>query len=499
MSSCGSNTYGIHKETLERVHIEAAKNGLKCNCMCPACQADLIARNKGKKRAPHFAHASGTACKWAGETDVHLMAKEILSQKKCLCFPAYNGEAHCVNLAMRDFESVTCEPFIDGKRSDCVCVWKDDDGHEINIWVEIKVTHPVDDDKLELIKAQGITCIEIDLKQFANHHKLTDDFEVAVLESAERVWLNAPFLDEIDRKKVEEANRARQARNDELRVKVAHELKEKFDSSGSFKIPIPCLNVCEHRDECVHTEANDCWVHGQQIVDMKEYYNLCDVLPSNTDNRVIELRHSIKPVKPLYIAVFGDREKFPHTMEGKVIAIRIRTPQDIRSLYNPNSSYHTNHYSSGRYEEDDYYPSTKYYNLKEVEVKTELDKVMCMNSFVLYRSGKWFIKDVLCKEQFAMDKIAVFQKLYPDQSYKSFNKSLYGIALAIEAGHEVKHCTICKYYNGNIMGKLGWCNKPKVGPKIESWSALSCAHFERNDELIQKVKENQPQLYKSIK
>lgn len=498
MLLCGSNTYGIHKETLERVHIEAAKNGLKCNCMCPACQADLIARNNGKKRAQHFAHASGTACKWAGETDVHLMAKEILSQKKCLCFPAYKGEAHCVNLAMRDFESVTCEPFIDGKRPDCVCVWKDDDGHEINIWVEIKVTHPVDDDKLELIKAQGITCIEIDLKQFANHHKLTDDFEVAVLESAERVWLNAPFLDEIDRKKVEEVNQARQKRNEELRAQVAHDLKEQFDNDAFFEILVPCLNVCDHRDKCACVSEKDCTRHGQRMINMKNgIYNLCDVLPSNTDNKVIVLRSSIKPVEPLYIAVYGEKEKFPDTMDGKVIAIHMRTPQDTKPLYDINFSYRMDNYPC-EYDEDDYYPSKRYYNLEEKDREVEWDKTIEVYSFELHRTGKWHIDTFPCKDQFNTDKKGVLRKLFHIQPHTLFDKSMYGMVLALEAGHKVKHCSICKYHSGNIMGRLGWCNKPEVGPKIESWSALSCAHFERNDELIQKVKKDQPQLYKSI-
>ncbi len=92
------------------------------------------------------------------------------------------------------------------------------------------------------------------------------------------------------------------------------------------------------------------------MIDMKGIYNLCDVLPSNTDNKVIVLRSSIKPVEPLYIAVYGEKEKFPDTKDGKVIAIRMRTSQYTKPIYDINFSYHMDNYPY-EYDEDDYYPT----------------------------------------------------------------------------------------------------------------------------------------------
>lgn len=482
MSSCGSNTYGIHKESHERIHIESAVNGLKCNCVCPACQADLIARNNGKKRIPHFAHASGQACQWAGETDVHLMAKQILSEKKWVCFPSYQGEIYWTDLVRQDFELVTCETFISGKRPDCVGVWRDENGKKIEIWIEIKVTHPVDEQKLALIKEMGITCIEIDLKQYANLHKLTEDFEEAVLVKAERVWLNAPFLDEIDKEKIEEENIARQKRNEELRMSVAKKLKDKFDAEQKFEIPIPCLNVCCHQNECACIEAKDCMAHGKRMVDVKKFFDLCDILPRNIDNRVIRMQNSGGCYEPLYLAVYGEREKFPDTiLDGKVLAVHMMSSRDTMSLFQI---------------EDDLYSARQYYNFVEKEEKIEGRHGAQMFSFVLYRSGKWFNDIVYCEDQFDTDKKGVFRKVFQITS-PSFEAHLYGIALAIEAGHAVKHCSICKYHRQFPM-HTGWCTKPEVGSKIERWSALSCVYFERNDELVQKVKEDQPYLFKSI-
>lgn len=507
MSSCGSNTYGIHRDSSQRIHISKAVTGLKCNCLCPACRQPLEARNRifpQRKKSIYFAHTSGHACQWAGETDVHLMAKEILSEKRWMCFPSYRGKIYRKNLAKQDFDSVICEPFISGKRPDCVGVWRDENGKEIEIWIEIKVTHPVDEQKLDLIKKMGITCIEIDLKQYANLHELTEEFEQAVLKNAERVWLNAPFLDRIDKEKIEEENIARQKRNDNLRITVAKELKEKFDKEDKFEIPIPCINVCLHRDECSCIEARNCTEQGQRMVDVKRFYDLCDVLPSNKDNIVIRLQNSNSRYEPLYIAVFGEKEKFPDTVsEGKVLAVHMTSPHDTKPLFlaedESNSSYHIGY----SLYEDGYYPcvvppSKRYYNFVEKEVKNTVGHYIQMYSFSLYQSGKWFSEYVTCEDQFDTDTKSVFREVFQFIASPSFYLHLYGIALAIEAGHVVKHCSICKYHKQYPMDMTGWCTKPEVGPKIERWSALSCAHFERNDKLIQKVKKDQPYLYKSI-
>lgn len=58
------NFFGIKKDsgkTLSIADLPESENGAKCNCECPYCHADFIARKLGKKNAPHFAH-SGEGC-----------------------------------------------------------------------------------------------------------------------------------------------------------------------------------------------------------------------------------------------------------------------------------------------------------------------------------------------------------------------------------------------------------------------------------------------------
>ncbi|WHY77279.1 competence protein CoiA family protein [Neobacillus sp. WH10] len=60
--------YGLKDGKL--VHISDVEKGLKCECVCPACNHPLIAR-KGEKTAHHFAHYNGSECAKSVETALH--------------------------------------------------------------------------------------------------------------------------------------------------------------------------------------------------------------------------------------------------------------------------------------------------------------------------------------------------------------------------------------------------------------------------------------------
>ena len=61
------------------VHVDDVETGLKCNCTCPNCHAPLLAKNNGKVRQHHFAHADGHECEGAYESMLHLLAKKKIS------------------------------------------------------------------------------------------------------------------------------------------------------------------------------------------------------------------------------------------------------------------------------------------------------------------------------------------------------------------------------------------------------------------------------------
>lgn len=148
---CGINENG------NLVYIDNAKNGLDCNCFCPACKQPLVAKNAGTKREHHFAHFSVDECEHGYQTALHYMAKDLFLEMQYLTFiknnvPVQykidNVELECkVNEIIPDI-LVTC----DGKR----------------FIVEIFVTHAVDDIKKQKIKDMKFSAIEIDLSRFRN-------------------------------------------------------------------------------------------------------------------------------------------------------------------------------------------------------------------------------------------------------------------------------------------------------------------------------------------
>ena len=76
--------YGLLNDEL--VHINEVASGLECNCICPFCKSQLIAK-KGQKKTYHFAHYRLADCNHGTETALHIMAKNLVAQTKKLWVP----------------------------------------------------------------------------------------------------------------------------------------------------------------------------------------------------------------------------------------------------------------------------------------------------------------------------------------------------------------------------------------------------------------------------
>lgn len=141
------------------VHVDKVPNGNECGCICPHCKSALCAKNGGdsEKMIHHFAHLSGADCVGAVESALHLMAKDILFESKCVYLPnrydGRNGELvhfDCVEVEFYDKETQL--------RPDCIGYCDDK-----CLWVEFKRAHAVDAKKRGKIISAHIDCIEIDL------------------------------------------------------------------------------------------------------------------------------------------------------------------------------------------------------------------------------------------------------------------------------------------------------------------------------------------------
>ena len=193
------------------VHVNDVPNGLNCMCTCPACGRQLIARNNGETITPHFAHREGMACNTAHETELHLLAKEIIEEEKCVMLPPYGN---VFNGAQQHFNTIEVErrSGIGNLQPDLCGIAKRGD-KESRLWIEIRVTHPVDANKRTLILQHRLSCIEIDLSPFMDQQVTREELREFILNSKSHTWVNNPVLEDLQHKKAAEAREKAQSAN----------------------------------------------------------------------------------------------------------------------------------------------------------------------------------------------------------------------------------------------------------------------------------------------
>ena len=170
--------------------IKDVQSGLKCGCVCPACGAQLVAR-KGTKKMHHFAHYSGESCEYGYETSLHLAAKDILSKAKKMTIPAvyvhFPNSPKGDELVSGEMEIAIDRVELEKRINDIipdVVVYSGDKC----FLVEVFVTHPIDDEKLEKIERGNISTIEIDLGKEEKDISIDDISEILLEGSEKKKW-----------------------------------------------------------------------------------------------------------------------------------------------------------------------------------------------------------------------------------------------------------------------------------------------------------------------
>ena len=208
------------------VSVDDVESGLKCGCQCPSCEAPLIAR-KGKHNQHSFAHASGHGCEYGLETSLHLAAKEILSQTDYIWLP----ELRINDQVIRESEQLkVIDAEVEKKIEDII------PDVLVKSWVEtymieICVTHPVDDIKLEKLKRLKIPTVEIKI----DRDGLTPEmFRDRVLNLSEhKYWVYHP--DMFPEKAVEKPAI--------LPPRTLYEIFEEIEKSGSIPVRIKAYDL----------------------------------------------------------------------------------------------------------------------------------------------------------------------------------------------------------------------------------------------------------------
>jgi len=184
------------------VDVSMVERGLACQCTCPRCHGDLVAR-KGLIREHHFAHKDLTKCVGAYEAAIHLMTKQIIDEAGSLQLPALKivvekiglgGELHrlediVTNAKLQQFSKVVLEPREDGTIADIIG-YKNDR----RLLVEVNVTHPVPAKKIRQIRAAQEAAIEIDLSQIPRLITKKALSKIVLSETRNKKWISLPSV-----------------------------------------------------------------------------------------------------------------------------------------------------------------------------------------------------------------------------------------------------------------------------------------------------------------
>ncbi|MGE5154647.1 MAG: competence protein CoiA family protein [Bdellovibrio bacteriovorus] len=188
------------------VSVEDVSRGKACDCCCPECGEVLIAR-QGEVRAWHFAHASGGDCGAAAEGALHLAAKQLIVQEGAILVPALEarashrlddgglGEAALARPAETWTLAGTRPEVAFGTLRIDVAATHDGDP----IFIEVAVTHLVDDAKCQALADLGAACFEIVLDPSLHDSWTWDNLRQEVLECpGNRHWIFHPDLRALD-------------------------------------------------------------------------------------------------------------------------------------------------------------------------------------------------------------------------------------------------------------------------------------------------------------
>jgi hypothetical protein len=172
------------------VHISQVKQGLACGCVCPDCGESLVA-HKGSSVTHHFAHLKGAECARAVETALHLAAKRILTDRRKITLPAVHihFDSHRSPLLLAPEQTFALDDVHEERRTgdifpDILAV-----SGTTPLMIEIRVTHAVDEAKLQKIRARGISTIELDLSAAARTFSPDDLADTVINRTDGKTWL----------------------------------------------------------------------------------------------------------------------------------------------------------------------------------------------------------------------------------------------------------------------------------------------------------------------
>lgn len=532
MRSEANLTYAPNQDG-KLVHVDSVPNGNACGCVCIKCNSPLCAKNGGDKRTHHFAHLNGTVCEDAFETTLHKMAKDVLLKTKRILLPKRN-DGQDDELVVFDRVESEVHDKETGLCPDCI-------GYKGNsvIWVEFKVSHPIDRKKKEKIISAHIECIEIDL----NGCQL-DPIEIEKFltnTSEKRVWIrddsdlkrNAGTLSAYNKPNIinnplltnrhfakDENGRLVDIRKDDInmdehsylclgcdrKLKIGvgsdnsnifehvdkehncdnyyylHEAAKeiicyKFYNSNEFIISMSQYQKCENSSSCVFYKEGECDQIASAEYDLKEYgYKEC-----LKDFRIPNLRYNCDIVI-----------KKEDTLDNAII---INIIADKCNKYVDSKDYRMIELNILHEPMLDTLLRDPIKEFKHIasfndKFKKDTDKRIASNEinreierFELFSSGKYYLDKIHCSELDKRKRSTVYEILFDDNenTFSREEKIIYSLVRCYKEQIKACYCEICHFLSRpteNLAKSYCRYYKTKGTPKHPlKENYMDCEHF----------------------
>lgn len=168
------------------VDVKDVVSGKACNCTCIGCQGAVWAM-KGPIKAHYFSHEPNSieqnSCTWRPETEIHILAKEVLATDRQLLLPIGTINPIHKNIV---FDEMVCEVY-EGRVIPDVIGFIDGE----KVLIEVAVTHFCDRGKIKELKRVNATCIELDLSGFRVKGEIISKEEIRdYLKKCPKKWVS---------------------------------------------------------------------------------------------------------------------------------------------------------------------------------------------------------------------------------------------------------------------------------------------------------------------
>lgn len=250
------------------VHVSQVPDGAYA-LVCPDCASPLIAR-RGEQRVWHFAHIAAAECRRAGETALHRMAKEIISESMSILLPAFEVDTGVQSLVVQQEREVTFDRIDEevpqeGFRPDLLATLSAN-GKAHRLLIEVYVTHRVDEVKLARLRRNGVSVIEIDLSRVGRTLSGVELKEL-ILRAAPRRWLVHRAEERLQRKAFRMETAAFADHERRRKHAIAMEAKEDAERQAAKKL---APTIDDPRLQAAAGVARRNW----SFLDMEELFNI---------------------------------------------------------------------------------------------------------------------------------------------------------------------------------------------------------------------------------